>query len=399
MNSIQRGISLRHPALAGFLALFVGHGLGRFAYPALVPALVEHHWISSLQVGYIGAANLAGYLLGAVCGVRGKATMMHVAPSMLAIAISGLACAFPYGFVWLFCWRFAAGVAGGIIITTSVPLLQTRTVAGSPSGVVAIAFAGVGVGIVLTGAATPFLLRHGVGVALTAVAAVSLVMTTLSWNAWNSENFIDLPKMPQVLSHTGNRRRIILLGCSYATAAISYVPYVIFWVDYIARGLKAGIRESAICWMLFGIASRLGPFLCTQLANRIGTVRALRWTLLVNGIAVVFPLASSHPCVLEASSIGAGAMAMGASTLTAMRVREIAIPEFHQRLWAGMTIVFAVSFAAAGWAFAYMFAATQYYGTIFFCSGIALAAGVLAQCVEPATMCRAPQAEIPSEAA
>ena len=53
-------------AIAAFCALLVGIGLARFAYTPLLPALVDGNWFSTSQAAYLGAANLAGYLAGAV---------------------------------------------------------------------------------------------------------------------------------------------------------------------------------------------------------------------------------------------------------------------------------------------------------------------------------------------
>ena len=53
-------------AIAGLAASLVGIGLGRFAYTPLIPPLIEAAWFRPSQVVYLGAANLAGYLAGAL---------------------------------------------------------------------------------------------------------------------------------------------------------------------------------------------------------------------------------------------------------------------------------------------------------------------------------------------
>ncbi len=57
-------------ALAGLCASLVGIGLGRFAYTPLIPALVAAGWFTPSQAVYLGAANLAGYLVGALAARR-----------------------------------------------------------------------------------------------------------------------------------------------------------------------------------------------------------------------------------------------------------------------------------------------------------------------------------------
>ena len=51
---------------SGAIALAVAMGVGRFAYTPLIPPLVTQHWFSPSQAAYLGAANLAGYLAGAL---------------------------------------------------------------------------------------------------------------------------------------------------------------------------------------------------------------------------------------------------------------------------------------------------------------------------------------------
>src|ERR1700750_2772873 len=53
-------------AMAGLCASLVGLGLARFAYTPLIPALIAAKWFSPAEAVYLGAANLAGYLAGAL---------------------------------------------------------------------------------------------------------------------------------------------------------------------------------------------------------------------------------------------------------------------------------------------------------------------------------------------
>ncbi|MEO9190017.1 MAG: YbfB/YjiJ family MFS transporter, partial [Acetobacteraceae bacterium] len=55
-----------HPTFAGLAASMVGIGLARFAYTPLIPVLIGAHWFAPAAIVYFGAANLAGYLVGAL---------------------------------------------------------------------------------------------------------------------------------------------------------------------------------------------------------------------------------------------------------------------------------------------------------------------------------------------
>src|SRR5918995_6758013 len=95
--------------LSALCAILVGIGLARFAYTPLIPALVEAAWFTPTQAAYLGAANLAGYLAGALLG-RAMAARISVPfllrGMMLAATISFFACAYPLPFAWFFVWRF-----------------------------------------------------------------------------------------------------------------------------------------------------------------------------------------------------------------------------------------------------------------------------------------------------
>ena len=54
------------PIFAGLCASLVSIGLARFAYTPLIPSLIQAQWFSASDVVYLGAANLVGYLIGAL---------------------------------------------------------------------------------------------------------------------------------------------------------------------------------------------------------------------------------------------------------------------------------------------------------------------------------------------
>jgi hypothetical protein len=53
-------------SIGGSACLFVGMGIGRFSYTPLIPALIEAADLTVAEAGYVGAFNLAGFLIGAL---------------------------------------------------------------------------------------------------------------------------------------------------------------------------------------------------------------------------------------------------------------------------------------------------------------------------------------------
>jgi MFS family permease len=97
--------------LAGLSATLVGIGLARFAYTPLIPALIAAGWMSPGEAAYVGAANLIGYLAGALIAPRLAARApvpVILRAMMLLAAASFFACAFPLSFWWYALWRGAA---------------------------------------------------------------------------------------------------------------------------------------------------------------------------------------------------------------------------------------------------------------------------------------------------
>src|SRR6476620_75137 len=107
-------------------ASLVGIGLARFAYTPLLPAIIEAHWFAAPDAAYLGAANLAGYLAGALLAapMAARASASVVLRAMMLFATAAFfACAWPVNFAWFFTWRFASGLSGGVLMVLAAPTM------------------------------------------------------------------------------------------------------------------------------------------------------------------------------------------------------------------------------------------------------------------------------------
>src|SRR5271156_5684062 len=84
-------LSLPWATLAGLNAILVGIGLARFAYTPLIPAVIGAGWFAPSQAAYLGAANLAGYLAGALFARRmaARRPAATVLRAMMLLATAG----------------------------------------------------------------------------------------------------------------------------------------------------------------------------------------------------------------------------------------------------------------------------------------------------------------------
>src|SRR3984885_2288109 len=117
--SYHRHAPVWRGVLSAFCAILIGIGLARFAYSPLLPAIVGAHWFAPSAAAYLGAANLAGYLAGALLGrplaARVSAPVL-LRGLMLLATVAFFACAVPMSLAWFFVWRLLSGISGGALM-------------------------------------------------------------------------------------------------------------------------------------------------------------------------------------------------------------------------------------------------------------------------------------------
>jgi predicted MFS family arabinose efflux permease len=368
------------PLLAGLCATLVGIGLARFAYTPLIPALIAAHWFSPSATVYLGAANLAGYLGGALLAhpLAARAGAAPALRGMMVVASAAFfACAFPLSFGWFFVWRFVSGISGGALMALAAPVVLPHiqpSRRGLASGAI---FTGVGLGIAASGTLVPLLMHGGLAQTWFGLGAVALLLTVTSWGGWPREQ---LPEIHQPSATPSPRSGLVALCIEYGLNAIGLVPHMIFLVDFIARGLGRGLIAGAQYWVLFGIGAMLGPLASGRIADRIGFASALRCAFALQAGFVALLVFSASPISLSLSSVVVGAMVPGVVPLVLGRVHEL-IPhdaDQQRKAWGLCTTAFALGPAAAAYGFSFIFAHTGgNYPLLFALGAAALAAALL----------------------
>jgi predicted MFS family arabinose efflux permease len=365
-------------ALAGLCANLVGIGLARFAYTPLIPALIAAQWLLPAQAVYLGAANLAGYLAGALLARRMTALVSSaiVLRTMMLLATGAFfACALPLSLTWLSAWRFGAGVAGGALMVLAASTVLAH-VSPTRRGIVGgVVFTGVGLGIAASGLLVPLLLRQGLAATWCGLGLLSLVLTLAAWRGWPAERAVaaaerDAP--PRAGAHPTSRRALRALYAEYALNAVGLVPHMVFLVDFVARGLGRGIAAGAQDWVVYGIGAIVGPVVAGRLADAIGFGRALRVAYIVQALAVAALAVTTGTAVLVASSFVVGAFTPGIVPLVLGRVHELCDVHDHKRGWSIATTAFALGQAGAAYGCAALFAGTGDYRLLFILGSAAL---------------------------
>ncbi len=359
-------------AWAGLCACLIGIGLARFAYTPLIPVLIGAGWFAPGEAAYLGAANLAGYLVGALLAApiaRRVPAARVLRFMMVLVGIAFLACAIRLPFAWFFAWRFAAGLAGGTLMALAAPTVMAITPGPLRGRIGGIMFSGVGIGVVVAGTLLPLLIRARVEAAWIALGMVTLALAASSWNGWPAAPLsLDTP----TARPSGGAWALIL---QYGLCSVGLVPHMVFLVDFVARGLGRGVDLGAVFFLVYGAGALVGPLAAGFVSDRIGFRRALHWALPVQAIAVALPLLSTHGAVLALSSFIVGAFTPGIVSVVMGRAQEIAggDPLRHRAIWGAATASFGAFQAIAAYRMAFMFARSDgAYATLFTAGSAAL---------------------------
>jgi predicted MFS family arabinose efflux permease len=373
--------------VSGAGASLIGIGLARFAYTPLLPAIIGAHWFPASTAAYLGAANLGGYLAGAlVAGPLARraqpATVLRAL--MLLATLAFVACAVPVSFLWFFVWRFASGLAGGALMVLAAPTILAHVPPsrrGFASGGI---FTGIGLGIAASGTIVPILLRHGLMTAWLGLAVVSLLLTMVAWNGWPQQGTPVHAASAAHHAHAHPRalpaKGVRALYVEYGLNAVGLVPHMIFLVDFVARGLGKGVDAGAQYWVLYGLGAIVGPLACGHLADRAGFGPALRVAWLVQIVAVAIPAIGLGTTGLMVSSVVMGAFTPGIVPLVLGRVNELLAhhPSAVKAAWMRATTSFAVMQAVAAYGLSFVFATSGGDYAVLFAIGAAALALALA---------------------
>ena len=374
--------------LAGLSASLVGLGLARFAYTPLLPAIVQAHWFDAAAASYLAAANLTGYLAGAL--VAGPLSARFPARTvlramMLLSAVALLACAWPVAFAWFFAWRLLAGVGGGVLMVLAAPTILPHIAPARRGLATGAVFMGVGLGIAASGSLVPVLLQRGLTTTWLALGALSLVLTLLAWSGWPEPE----APAPAKRAHADHRLPVGALRAvyaEYALNAVGLVPHMIFLVDFVARGLGQGLAAGARMWVLFGIGAVLGPVVGGLVADRWGFRTALRLAFVLQVAAAWLPAFGLAGAWLGISSLVMGAFTPGIVGLVLGRLHELLVhhPASHKRAWSRATTGFALMQAAAAYGMSYLLVRSGgHHALLFAVGGGAIVLALLIDLVSP----------------
>ena len=225
-----------------------------------------------------------------------------------------------------------------------------------------ITFAGMGIGMTVSGVLVPRLIQFGLTETWIILGLISLLLSVIVGFLMPSATITPAPPAPGTRTLTPP---IIFLFIGYALCALGFVPHVLFLSSFVAIFLHRGIAAGAGVSAVLGIAAAFGPPILGRVADRFGFLSTLAVSYFVMAVAVALPIFSGNPLVLAISAAGVGAVALGAVVLTSGALATMVPPSRLAATWGLATMSYAVMQAGSAAGFSTLFHITGSYRLLF----------------------------------
>lgn len=328
--------------LGGMLSLAAAMAIGRFAFTPLLPLMVRDGQLDLAWGGWLAAANYAGYLAGAISAARLPCTAPALAKlALAATALFTAAMAVPAPVLWL-ALRFLAGVASAwVFVATSVWCLGWLARLERPA-YAGWVYAGVGIGIALTGlyclaaaaAGLPAarLWLHLGGLALLLMLPVVWLLRQLPGTPSASP-----PEAGAAEPADAQTRGLVLC---YGITGFGYILPATF-LPALARTVVDDPRLFGLAWPLFGATAAASSVLAGWLQRHASRLRLWAASQAAMGAGVLLPSLWLNGTTIALSALLVGGTFVVVTLLGVQEMRARA-PAHPARLVGRITAAFAL---------------------------------------------------------
>jgi MFS family permease len=328
-------------AIAG-TALGVAMGIGRFAFTPLLPLMVRDGSLAQGDGAWLAASNYLGYLAGALAASRLRLSL----PMLMRASLAGIvvATAAMGAFDGLAAWiilRFVAGVFSACaLVATSAWALQhlTRAASASLSGIV---YAGVGLGIALTGlfcvaAAQPGVPAGRLWLELGVVAALAVACST---------PFVGRPLETSALARATSHPDVALgpytgVVVCYGVLGFGYILPATF-LPALAREVVDDPQRFGLAWPVFGVAAALSTIATAKFFGHSNRLRVWAVSHLLMAAGVILPSMWLAPVTIAIAALLVGSTFM-VVTMIGMQEARARAPDNPTALLGLMTAAFGI---------------------------------------------------------
>jgi len=339
-------------AFGGAAAMALSMGVARFAYTPILPAMHEQTGLTPANAGFLATLNFIGYTVATLWPLLARRLGRSPAPLDalrfgLAACLATTAAMAATDSLEAWCvLRLIGGAASALtMIYASTLVLDAlaRAGAGARAGL-GVHYAGVGLGITLSGLMVMLLESLGAGwrgMWLAAAGMIALlipvVLATVRGAAPEPQA---PPDRPAGTAAAPMRSPAWLLG-AYTCAGLGFIVSGTF-LPLIAKQAPQTAPYAAFTWMLLGIAAIPSNGLWAGLAQRHGATACLVVQFALQALGVLLPVFTQAPAALLASGVILGATFMGIVAVAIPEARTLA-PGRTAEMLAQMTIGYSLA--------------------------------------------------------
>lgn len=337
---------MKHPlylVMGGVFALFIAMSIGRFAYTPILPFMQLEKGFSTVFAGTLASANYAGYLAGAIAGsilpiqtYRRKLLLLSLASSISLTFAMGLV---ESPTVWIL-FRFVSGVTSAFVFVLTSSIILDRLAAIGRIGLSGVMYAGVGLGIFVSGlVVAPLVERYSSDGAWIGLGFIALLL------AMYVVAVVKEPESsPPSQAPPSSKRRfepwLIWLLVAYGLEGLGYIITGTFIVA-IAEQSSVFAGSGTNVWAIVGLAAVPSTMIWAFVGNRFGWMKSFAALLTIQATGVVLPAISQSPVSFYLSAILFGATFMGVTVLVASYARE-KFPHASARILSVLTVTYAL---------------------------------------------------------
>lgn len=392
--TVNKYSSIAYACVAGLCLFVIAMGINRFSYGPIIPFLINEHWVTSSQAGYIGSLNFLGYFIGAYIAHKltyfiqlNKIILYMLAFSVLASTL----CTFNFGYIWLGLCRFILGIVSGTIMVLT-PTIILHRIAHEKKGLVSgIMFAGIGLGISGTSILIPVFNHldgvHSIWINLSLLTVILALMSSIKCIKSPTPASVHRIKEKTLQPHFKiNKKIYVVFSCAilgYACYGFGLTPSLLFLPVYAHKALGVSLEWSSILFSLLGVGCIVGSLTGDWMDHNFGNYSAVIVTTLLGVISLILIIFTHSLIFLAISAFLAGFYLVALVVLMSLFIDYLVGMENHAKYWSYMTLAYAISQFLAGYVFSYVLSLHVTYINIFWIGLIILLISLLCYLIIP----------------
>jgi len=304
--------------IGGMLGMVVAMGIGRFSYTPVLPLMLRDLGISNSLAGWLATHNYLGYLVGALLCTMAPQLLRNRLVTGGALLVCITSTAFmgmtDTSLIWGIL-RFASGFASAILFLVISAEVAETLAQSTLSHWLGGLYAGIGLGIALSGLLVPWLDQlGGWSGAWIGIGGFALLLSVLGLALGRQRADIN----PATFTRTKQSsllHNLWPLATAYFMEGLGYVVTATFIVAIIAT--TPGLEPYApYSWVAVGIAAIPSTMVWPLLARRIGNKPALLAAYILQAIGILVSINATTVLAVLFAAVSFGGTFLGIVVLT-----------------------------------------------------------------------------------